>query len=169
MHTVPSLWSYLLWKNRIVLDLLATEYAGMFENIVILCPTIEWYKTYKNKSWIADVLQPKYKNITNYNKRRKIDASRTVTFILWKVCLQADTVYRRWLFGHKIINKEKSILSKLAYSGRHADQSVWVILQRYISVLIDFHEQTKWVCMFNTQDMDSFENCLSVNDVIRAL
>ena len=37
---------------------------------------------------------------------------------------------------------------------------------RYMSVLKDFREQTKWVCMFYTKDRDSFENCLRENDEI---
>ena len=47
------------------------------------------------------------------------------------------------------------MLSELAFSGRHAEQSVWVISQRYISVLKDLREQSKWVCMFYTKDRDS--------------
>ena len=59
------------------------------------------------------------------------------------------------------------MLSELAFSGRHANQLVWVI-QRYISVLKDLHEQTKWVYMFYTKDRDSFGICLRENDVIPA-
>jgi hypothetical protein len=58
------------------------------------------------------------------------------------------------------------MLSELAFSGRHAEQSVWVISQRYNSVLKDLREQTKWLCMFFTKDRDSFENCLRENDVV---
>ena len=62
------------------------------------------------------------------------------------------------------------MLSQLAFYGRQAEQSVWVISQRYISVLKDLREQTKWVCMFNTTERDSFENYLKrENDVIPAL
>ena len=60
------------------------------------------------------------------------------------------------------------MLSQLAFSGRHAEQSVWVISQRYISVLKDLREQAKWVCMFYTKDRDSFEHCLRENDVVPA-
>ena len=66
----------------------------------------------------------------------------------------------------KELTKKKDMLSELAFSGRHADQSVWVISQRYISVLKDLREQTKWVGMFYTKDRDSFDNCLRENDVI---
>ena len=68
----------------------------------------------------------------------------------------------------KELSKKKDMLSELAFSGRHADQSVWVISQRYISVLKDLREQTKWVCMFYTKDRDSFDNCLRENDAIPA-
>ena len=54
-------------KTEFVLDLLETEYAGVFENIVILCPTIEWNKSYKNMKWIGDVRRPREKNITIVN------------------------------------------------------------------------------------------------------
>ena len=39
-------------KTVFVLDLLENEYRGVFENIVILCPTIEWNKAYKSRAWI---------------------------------------------------------------------------------------------------------------------
>ena len=66
----------------------------------------------------------------------------------------------------KELTKKKDMLPQLAFSGRHAEQSVWVISQRYISVLKDLREQAKWVCMFYTKDRDSFEYCLRENDVV---
>ena len=72
----------------------------------------------------------------------------------------------------KELTKKKDMLSQLAFSGRHAEQSVWVISQRYISVLKDLRKQAKWVCfpsyscMFYTKDRDSFEYCLRENDVV---
>ena len=42
-------------KTEFVLDLLKSAYAGVFQNIVILCPTIHWNKAYKNRSWIGDI------------------------------------------------------------------------------------------------------------------
>ena len=58
------------------------------------------------------------------------------------------------------------MLSELAFSGRHADQSVWVFTQKYNAVLKDLREQTRWVCLFHCKDRDSFEDCLRENDVI---
>ena len=52
--------------------------------------------------------------------------------------------------------KKKDMLSMLAFSGRHAEQSVWVLTQKYNSVLKDLREQTRWVCLFHCKDRDSF-------------
>ena len=52
-------------KTEFVLDLLETEYKGVFEHIVILCPTIEWNKAYKSRSWIGNIHKPKIKKYKN--------------------------------------------------------------------------------------------------------
>ena len=39
-------------KTLFVLDLLEKEYQVVFENIVILCPTVEWNKAYKKQELI---------------------------------------------------------------------------------------------------------------------
>ena len=66
----------------------------------------------------------------------------------------------------KALTKKKDMLSELAFSGRHAKQSVWALTQKYNSVLKDLQEQTRWVALFHCKDRDSFEDCLSENDVI---
>ena len=68
----------------------------------------------------------------------------------------------------KQLTKKKDMLSELAFSGRHAKQSVWVLTQKYNSVLKDLREQTRWVALFHCKDRDSFEECLRENDVIPA-
>ena len=54
-------------KTLFVLDLLEKEYQGVFENLVILSPTVEWNKAYKTRSWIGDVRRPKDKSIIIVN------------------------------------------------------------------------------------------------------
>ena len=54
----------------------------------------------------------------------------------------------------------------LAFSGRHAEQSDWVLIQKYNAVLKDLREQTRWVSFVHYKDRDSFEDCLRENDVI---
>ena len=50
-------------KSVFVSDLLEKAYQGVFKNLVILCPTIEWNKAYKNRSWIGDMHSPEEENI----------------------------------------------------------------------------------------------------------
>ena len=52
----------------------------------------------------------------------------------------------------------------LAFSGRHTEQFVWVLTQKYNSVLKDLREQTRWVCLCHCKDRDSFEDCLKMTD-----
>ena len=66
----------------------------------------------------------------------------------------------------QVLTKKKDTLSELAFSGRHAKQSVWVLSQKYNAVLKDLREQTQWACLFHCKDRDSFEECLRKNDVI---
>ena len=62
------------------------------------------------------------------------------------------------------INKKRDALSELAFSGRHRNHSLWVLMQKYNSVSKDVREQIK--LFFKTKDRDSFEDCLRENDVI---
>ena len=41
------------------------------------------------------------------------------------------------------LTKKKDMLSMLAFSGRHAEQSVWVLTPKYNSVLKDLRKQTR--------------------------
>lgn len=158
-------------KTEFVLDLLEGRYRSVFSHIVILCPTIQWNKAYKNREWIGDVRKPKTNNIIIVNPL--INGEEKLQELLrmfFKKYAGSTTLYIiDDCSATKELTKKKDMLSELAFSGRHAEQSVWVISQRYNSVLKDLREQTKWLCMFYTKDRDSFENCLRENDVIPTL
>ena len=120
----------------------------MFENIVILCPTIEWNKAYKNRSWIGDVRRLKEKNITIVNTvmRDGTERLQELQFYFFDKFAGRPTLYIiDDCSATKELTKKKDMLSHPAFSGRHAEQSILVISQRYISVLKDLREQAKWV------------------------
>ena len=158
-------------KTEFVLNLLEGEYRGVFEHIVILCPTIQWNRAYKNREWIGDVRKPKSKNITIVNPLMNGEEKlQELLRMFFNKYAGHPTLYIiDDCSATKELTKKRDMLSELAFSGRHAEQSVWVISQRYNSVLKDLREQTKWLCMFYTKDRDSFENCLRENDVIPTL
>ena len=66
----------------------------------------------------------------------------------------------------RALTKKKDMLSELAFSGRHAKQSLWVLVRKYNTVCKDLREQTKWVALFHCKDRFSFVDVLVENDVV---
>ena len=150
-------------KTEFVLNLLENEYKNYFEHIVIICPTLAWNEAYKNREWVwqdSEVYtcdSPKlHTAIKAFYDTFKGDET---LFIIDDCAATKDLSYRK----HKDSN---CMISELAFSGRHAKQSCWILSQKYNSVMKDFREQTKWLCLFYCKDRDSYENCLKENDVI---
>ena len=146
-------------KTEFALDLLQSFYRDTFQYIVILCPTIQYNKTYQSRPWVWGdpgvlVFDP---------TERLHDYLRA----LYKILAGKQTLYLiDDCAASKALTKKKEALSELAFSGRHAGQSVWVLTQKYNSVLKDLREQTRWVALFHCKDRDSFQECLLENDVI---
>ena len=146
-------------KTVFVLDLLEGPYHGMFQHIVILCPTVRHNDTYQQRPWIWT--DPEI-YIINPGERLQ-DCLRA----LYGVFQDSPTLYIvDDCSAMKALTKKKDMLSELAFSGRHAKQSVWVLTQKFNSVLKDLREQTRWVALFHCKDRDSFEDCIRENDVI---
>ena len=151
-------------KTVFALDLLELPrdrggYNGTFAHIVILCPTARWNKTYHERRWIWT--DPEV-YITNPG-----DRLQEYLRAFYSLFAGEPTLYIvDDCSASKALTKKKDMLSELAYSGRHASQSVWVLTQKYNAVLKDLREQTKWTAIFHCKDRDSFEDCLRENDVI---
>ena len=146
-------------KTKFVLDLLEGPYRGRFDYVVILCPTIRHNVTYQNRPWIrADP------EVYAFDPGERLhDCLRA-----FYQCFQGEpTLYIiDDMAASKQLTKKKDMLSELAFSGRHAKQTVWVLAQRYTAVLKDLREQTRWVALFHCKDRDSFNECLRENDII---
>lgn len=146
-------------KTKYALDLLEGPYRGRFDHVVILCPTFRHNKTYQERPWVLTdeevyVLDP---------GERLHDYLRA----FYRVFQGEPTLYIiDDMAASKQLTKKKDMLSELAFSGRHAKQSVWVLAQRYNAILKDLREQTRWVALFHCKDRDSFEECLRENDII---
>jgi len=68
----------------------------------------------------------------------------------------------------KALMKQKDMLSELTFSGCHAKQSVWVLVEKYNTVCPHLCEQTKWVALFHCKERFSFADALDENDVVPA-
>ena len=123
---------------------------------MVLCPTIEHYK---QCPWLSTdpefyVLDPG-ERLHDYLRAFYLVFKDEPTLFIIDDCSAT-----------KALTKKKDMLSELAFSGRHADKKIWVLTQKYNSVLKDLREQTRWVALFHCKDRDSSEDCLRENDVI---
>lgn len=146
-------------KTEFILDLLETTYRNVFDHVIILCPTLEYNKAYQSRGWVkADpevyLVDPGERLHDFLRAFFSIFAGEPTLYVI-DDCSDL-----------KALTQKRHMLSRLAFSGRHADQSLWVLTQKYNSVLTDVREQTKWVALFHCKDRDSFFECVRENDVI---
>jgi hypothetical protein len=146
-------------KTEFVLDLLQGPYRDVFRYIVILCPTLRYNKAYRNRPWVW-----RDRRIFVVNPGEQLHEGLRFFYNAFKG--QPTLYVIDDMAASKALTKKKDMLSELAFSGRHALQSVWVLTQKYNSVLKDLREQTRWTVLFHCKDRDSFEDCLRENDVV---
>ena len=117
-------------KTVFALDLLESHYKESFAHIVILCFTVKWNKAYLGCRWI-------WTDPEVY----VVDPGERLHDWLWVLygCFAGEpTMYIiDDCSGRKDLTKKRDMLSELAFSGRHAGQSVWVLMQKYNTVLKD--------------------------------
>ena len=101
-------------KTRFILSLLEEgPYRGFFRHSVVLCPTIEHNKTYKQCPWLwtdpeVYVLDPG-ERLHDYMRAFYLVFKGEPTLFIIDDCSAT-----------KALTKKKDMLSELAFSGRHA-------------------------------------------------
>jgi hypothetical protein len=146
-------------KTEFILDLLEGPYRGVFRYIVILCPTVRYNKAYRSRSWI-------WCNPRIYIVNPGEHLHEWLRFFYNAFKGQPTLYIIDDMSASKALSMKKDMLSELAFSGRHADQSVWVLSQKFNAVCKDFREQTRWTALFHCKDRSSFGDCLEENDVV---
>ena len=115
-------------KTVFILDLLEGPYRGFFQYIAVLCPTIRHNKTYQQCPWIWTDLEVYLLD----PGERLHDYFRA----FYHVFMGEPTLYIiDDCSASTALTKNKDMLSMLAFSSRHAEQSVWVLTQKYNPVL----------------------------------
>ncbi len=148
-------------KTVFCLNLIEKEYKDVFKHIVIICPTINDNETYQSRPWIKkdpnihSVIPGNVFNETLKYFHEKFKNEPTL-FIIDDCSAERDLTIK------------KQELSRLAFSGRHTGHSVWILTQKYNSVLTDFREQVRWLALFKCKDKDNFDECLKENCVIES-
>ena len=142
-----------------ILDLLEGPYRGAFQHIAIVCSTLRYKKAYHRRPWIW----------TDPEIYLVVPGERLQDYLraLFRLFKGSTTLYiLDDLSATKVLTKKKDMLSELAFSVNHAEQSIWVLTQTYNAVLTDLREQKRWLAVFCMKDHDSFHECLKKNNVV---
>ena len=157
-------------KTEFALDLLEKEYRNFFKYIIIVCPTWRYNKAYLSREWLFKDHEHIFLVDPKELVPRSDDPLNDTLKIFFESHGALDQSQVLFLIddcsSQKGMTKKKRMLSELAFSGRHLNCSVWILTQKYNSVLTDLREQIKWLALFYCKDRDSFDEALRENDVI---
>ena len=128
-------------KTELVLNIIENEYKNHFENIVILCPTLRWNETYKERKFLWSdpnvyLIESKDKLFEWLAKLSRIFAGEDTLFIV-------DDI-----ISDESIDKRRQPLLELAISGRHSKHSLWLLTQSYTAIPENLRRQKKMLFVF---------------------
>ena len=148
-------------KTYYIMNLLEKEFKNKFHHVVILCPTIEYNRTYQERDFIN-----KDKNIYTYPPKLvqenlngcledcinefKSQDSQTLFIV--------DDCANLWDTKTKC-----SRLTELAFSGRHINISVWLLTQKYNAICKDFRENIKHLVIHALNDQNALDQIFKEN------
>ena len=151
-------------KTHLALSLLETEYRNHFDFIVIICPTLRYNSTYKNRSWVwndPDVIP--------------IEPGNQLYYLIQKISnlLTGDkTLFDKALFltddiiADDTLDKRHQPLLELAISGRHRGHSLWLLTQSYSTVPNNIRRQAKMLYVWYPKNRTDLNTIHEENHVI---
>lgn len=150
-------------KTYHTLNIIDRYYSGRFDHVFIICPTFHDNKTYD------DIKHPFLKTCHVYSNG---DLVNTLNHLIkihskgGKLSGKNSLIIIDDCSAEKDLNKHRTSLSKIAFSGRHSNLTTWFITQRYVSAPKDFRENVHWVLITKNTCKKSFETLTSENDII---
>ena len=148
-------------KTHFVLDLLENEYKDYFDNIVLFCPTFNSNKTYKDRDCVK---RQKFIVLTPDAVKDNLDACVKIATETYK---NSNTLFLIDDCANlHDMKKKQSELCFLAFSGRHLGITVWVINQKYNSIVKDFRENIRFLVLFYNKDEKAMKQALEENNII---
>lgn len=146
-------------KTHFILDLLEKEYKNKFDHILIVCPTFEYNRTYNRKFIYHDadvipiVINDKLNEVLEALFYRYKDPKEQTLIIIDDCANLQDS------------KRKATALTKLAFHGRHANISTWILTQKYNAIVKDFRENIMMLVLFYDKDKESREAAFKENDI----
>jgi len=137
-------------KTQCVLNLLEKEYRHHYENIVIICPTLRWNKTYLERSWLwrdpyVFCIEPGGRLFEWIERFSKLLANEETLFLI-------DD-----MIADETLDKKRQPLLDLAISGRHRKHSLWLLTQSYTAIPKNLRRQKKQLFLWYPAEKSDFK------------
>ena len=153
-------------KTQRVLDLIEKEYKGHFDNIVILCPTLKWNRTYLERPWVwkdnyVFCFEPKGNLFEFIEKLSTLFSGEETLFIV-------DDV-----IADETLDKRRNPLLELAISGRRRKHSLWLLTQSYTAIPKNLRRQKKQLFVWYPSEksdlkmIDEETNLMEAHDLLK--
>ena len=147
-------------KTERALKLLETEYKELFDFIIIICTTLRWNRTYRDKKWFwtdphVILIEPEDRLHDWIKKISGFCAGYKTLFLI-------DDI-----IADNSLDKKRQPLLDLATSGRHRNHSLWLLTQSYTAIPKDLRRQAKMLYVWYPKDRDDLNTIHKENDVIK--
>ena len=141
------------------MSLLETEYRNHFDFTVIICPTLRYNSTYKNRGWVwnePDVIPIEPGNQLYYliEKISNLLAGDKTLFLI-------DDI-----IADETLDKCSQPLLELVISGRHIGHSLWLLTQSYTAVPNNIRRQAKMLYVWYPKNRTDLNTIHKENDII---
>ena len=159
LHTALFVAPTGVGKTHLALSLLENEHRNHFDFIVIICPTLRYNSTYKNRSWVwndLDIIHIEPGNQLYYltdNISHLLAGDKTLFLI--------DDI-----IADETLNKHGQPLLELVISGRHRGHSLWLLTQSYTAIPNNIRRQAKMSYIWYPKSRTDLNTVHKENDVI---
>ena len=146
-------------KTHLALSLLENEYRNHFDFIVIICPTLRYNSSYKDRSWVwndPDVIP--------------IELGNQLYYLIEKICnllAQSTTLFLiDDIIANETLDKCRQPLLELAISRRHRGHPLWLLTQSYTAIPNNIRRQAKILYVWYPKNRMDLNTIHIENDII---
>ena len=146
-------------KTHLALNLLEKEYLNHFDFIIILCPTLRYNETYRDRKWFWNdpnvILIEQGNQLYDWiEKLEKYLAGFKTLFLIDDIIADEN------------LDKKRQPLLSLAISGRHKEHSLWLLTQSYTAIPKNIRRQAKMLYIWYPKNRTDLATIHEENDVI---
>ena len=146
-------------KTHLILDLIEKEYKKHFDYVIIICPALQWNKTYHSKDWIKNddkvwLIEPRDRLYQWIEKFSELLERSETRIIIGDIIVDED-----------LDNRGQSLL-EFVISGRHWDHYLRLLTQSFSAIPKNVRRQTKAIFVSYPKEMGDLKMIHDKNNVL---